>query len=297
MLDIVKEAAPSIVLLENTPTALKSSMRLILEQLKGDYDIGWGLVSAEDVGYLHKCVHSFTVLQFYSFTPFKTCRRARFFCLCVRRTPHARKVLGACLAASEKHEIRQQAEPRRMVPRQSRENAARSSALGNAIVPAAAKKAFELLARNVLGLNTARAPILEAADLRPWGLLVDHIEYHVQPPVFKEAKADLTFDPAAYAPPLDQKIRSSYKEAGQLMFPEKSDLWPTPRHSNIGGCHHLTRRAMRDIGTAVRFELGTPAEDRPGAVSADWLDWLMGVPIGYGNEFAGPPEQTYVLAE
>ena len=206
-------------------------------------------------------------------------------------------MLGACLAASEKHEIRQQAEPRRMVPRQSRENAARSSALGNAIVPAAAKKAFELLARNVLGLNTARAPILEAADLRPWGLLVDHIEYHVQPPVFKEAKADLTFDPAAYAPPLDQKIRSSYKEAGLLMFPEKSDLWPTPRHSNIGGCHHLTRRAMRDIGTAVRFELGTPAEDRPGAVSADWLDWLMGVPIGYGNEFAGPPNQTYVLAE
>jgi len=71
VLDIVKEAAPSIVLLENTPTALKSSMRLILEQLKGDYDIGWGLVSAEDVGYLHKCVHSwhsFTVLQFYSFT-------------------------------------------------------------------------------------------------------------------------------------------------------------------------------------------------------------------------------------
>ena len=66
MLDIVKEAAPSIVLLENTPTALKSSMRLILEQLKGDYDIGWGLVSAEDVGYLHKCVHSFTVLQFYT---------------------------------------------------------------------------------------------------------------------------------------------------------------------------------------------------------------------------------------
>ena len=56
VLEIVKEAAPSVVLLENTPTALKSSMRLILERLKGDYDISWRLVSAEDVGYLHKCV-------------------------------------------------------------------------------------------------------------------------------------------------------------------------------------------------------------------------------------------------
>ena len=214
----------------------------------------------------------------------------------MKRTPHARVVLGACLASSEMHAIKQQAEPRRMVPKQSRENAARSAALGNAIVPAAAKTAFELLARNVLGLNTARVPILESADLRPWGLLVDSTEFHVQPPVFQEAKAELTFDPAAYAPPPDQKIRSTFKSEGKLLFPEKSDLWPTPRHSNIGGCHHLTRRAMRDIGTAVRFEAGTPAEERGGAVSADWLDWLMGVPIGYGNEFAGPPEQTYVLA-
>jgi len=54
---------------------------------------------------------------------------------------------------------------------------------------------------------------------------------------------------------------------------------------------------MRDIATAVRFELGTPPEHRAGCCSADWLDWLMGVPIGFGNEFAGPPEQTYVLAE
>ena len=298
MLEIVKEATPSIVLLENTPTALRSSMRLILEQLSQDYDVAWGLIGASHVGYPHKCVAraaSHGLARRQSTPP--PSRRERFYCLCARRTPHAREVLGACLTASEKHVIKQQAEPRRTVPKQSRENAARAAALGNAIVPAAAKTAFELLSRNVLGLNAARAPILEAADLRPWGLLCGGTEYHVQPPALPETRVELVFDPAAYAPPPDRKIRATFKEEGLVPFPEKADKWPTPRHSNIGSCHQLTRRAMRDIATAVRFEFGTPPEDRAGCCSADWLDWLMGVPIGFGNEFAGPPEQTYVLSE
>ena len=56
VLEIIKEATPSIVLLENTPTALRSSMRLILEQLSQDYDVAWGLIGASHVGYPHKCV-------------------------------------------------------------------------------------------------------------------------------------------------------------------------------------------------------------------------------------------------
>lgn len=107
MLDIVKEAAPSIVLLENTPTALKSSMRLILERLKGDYDIGWGLVSAEDVGYLHKCVHSFTVLQFYSFTPFKNLQEGAL--LLPLRPPDAPREEGAGRVPGRQREARDQA--------------------------------------------------------------------------------------------------------------------------------------------------------------------------------------------
>ena len=109
MLDIVKEAAPSIVLLENTPTALKSSMRLILEQLKGDYDIGWGLVSAEDVGYLHKCVHS---LQFYSFTvlQFYTLQNLQEGALLLPlRPPDAPREEGAGRVPDRQREARDQA--------------------------------------------------------------------------------------------------------------------------------------------------------------------------------------------
>lgn len=184
-----------------------------------------------------------------------------------------------------------QKEPPRMIQKNTRANSTRSSALGNAIVPAAAKKAFELLGHIALG-EKLMAPIQEKQDLRPWGCRVGGKEAHVVPPVFKQAATALVFDPTLYTPKEGQKIRTAHKAEGNIVLPHTDEIWPTPRHSNVGTCHVLTHRSVRDLGTAVRFEAGTK-EPRNGVCSAEFIEWLMGVPAGYTDEFCPHPAKTF----
>jgi len=53
VLEKINEAKPAMVFLENVPAALKSSCRVIIDNLL-DYEVAWGRVSAQDVGYLQK---------------------------------------------------------------------------------------------------------------------------------------------------------------------------------------------------------------------------------------------------
>jgi len=221
-------------------------------------------------------------------------RRERFFLLGVRRDESSRAKLQAALEASEAHRILIQEEPPRMIKKTTKANTIRSAALGNAICPASAKKAFEVLGHIALG-ESLMAPIQIKQDLRPWGCKVGGREAHVVPPTFTPATTNLVFDPKLYAPKEGQKIRTAHKAEGNIVLPHTDEIWPTPRHSNVGTCHVLTNRSVRDLGTAVRFEAGTK-EDRSGVCSAEFIEWLMGVPFGYTDEFCTNVEQIFVRA-
>lgn len=265
VMEIAHKVKPAILFIENVPPALKTTMRLLLDEMKAGYDLSWCCLGAQDVGLPHE--------------------RNRFFCLLIRRDEEAVGQLRYALEQSEAHQVAAWPEPRRMVAATSRLNTIRCSALGNAISPGAAKKAFELMGRTLLDRETKRAPIIEQADLRPWGLCLDGQEYHTRPEVFNSVNAGLVFDPAAYCPPPDYKPKKSrLKEENLLTASVPKKLWPTPRHANTGSCHYLTSRSIRDLGTVLRFEAGTPKEDRGGVPDAKWLEWLMGIPAGYTDE-------------
>ena len=275
VLELTHKAQPAMLFVENVPGALGSTMRILLDDMKASYDISWCCLGACDVGLPHE--------------------RSRFFCLLRRRDEAAAEMLRQAVATSEAHQFVQQPEPKRMRAATSRANTLRNAAIGNAICPASAKKAFELMARNLLD-ETERIPIFrEQADLRPWGVCIGGKEYHTRPETFTAVNANLLFDPKAYAPPPTYKPREVLKKEDILKEPQFKCLWPTPRHASVGTCHFLTHRAMRDLGTVLRFERSTPKEDRAGVVDADWVEWLMGIPAGYTDEMRMGVENTLQL--
>jgi hypothetical protein len=118
-----------VVFLENTPAAATNgSLASILDSLAHEFDCAWGRVCGRDVG--------------------RPQVRARFFCVCVRRCDEARALLRRCAersAATELMEPESEPAARMITPKQTKSNAVRSTALGNAVIPAASKMAFEVL--------------------------------------------------------------------------------------------------------------------------------------------------------
>ena len=263
-------SAPNVdvVFFENTPAAATNgSLATILDSLAHEFDCAWGRVCGRDVG--------------------RPQVRARFFCVCVRRCDEARALLRRCFERSAATELMEsEAEPaaRMIIPKQTKSNAVRSTALGNAVIPAASKKAFEVLSGFLLATasdSPHMTPVPAAAALEHWGAWRAGQRFAVRVPSFPRASAQLFFDPKFYSPPEGYVPRSVFKEGGLLSSAVFREAWPTPRRSNIGASHFLTDRSLRDLGTAVRFERGTPINQRCGLVKAEWIEWLMGVPQGY----------------
>ena len=58
-------------------------------------------------------------------------------------------------------------------------------------------------------------------------------------------------------------------------------LGATPRFNCPRPACSVTARTLKDLPTQLRFERDTPDDVRKGYVSPDFLEWLMGYPIGW----------------
>ena len=79
----------------------------------------------------------------------------------------------------------------------------------------------------------------------------------------------------------------SSKSTNLITMPVKRRRWATFRA--YGGGHpawRLTKRCSADLSTMLRFAESTPEEDRwkdHSRPNADWVDWMMGFPVGWSN--------------
>ena len=55
----------------------------------------------------------------------------------------------------------------------------------------------------------------------------------------------------------------------------------TPRHGNVSDANILTERALRDLPSQVRFERTTRDELRGDQIAPEFVEYLMGFPIGW----------------
>lgn len=61
--------------------------------------------------------------------------------------------------------------------------------------------------------------------------------------------------------------------------------WATPRHGNTQPSRVLTLRCQRDLPTQIRFAACTPEHLRSGNPNPEFVEWLMGVPLGWTDPF------------
>lgn len=86
---------------------------------------------------------------------------------------------------------------------------------------------------------------------------------------------------------LPLKGPKSSKSTNLITMPVKRKRWATCRA--YGGGHpacELTKRCSADLSTMLRFAESTPEEDRwkdHSRPNADWVDWMMGFPVGWSN--------------
>ena len=255
---LILSSRPDIIFLENTPlVTANGSVDFVLRSLPG-YDIAWGRMHACDVGYPHE--------------------RARFFAVGVRRRAFSRALLRVCVHRSKAYTFSKQGEPRRLVPRTA-QNTARCRALGNAVVPACSKTAFEVLGRILLRRRVEGPCTASDGRLPPWGAQLGGRRHLLRKPTFPRAATNIILDPAAYSPPAGH---TNQRNLGKLLLvPSVRTVWSTPRHGNTHACHVLSERSVRDIGTQARFERSTPEEHRSGQPNAEFLEHIMGFPIGW----------------
>lgn len=86
----------------------------------------------------------------------------------------------------------------------------------------------------------------------------------------------------------DPRVFRSAKPPGALLVKEgildrpiTKKLWATPRRSCTGAGNFLTERLSHDLPTQIRFEIGTNDKIRSGKVSPEFVEYLMGFPIGW----------------
>jgi site-specific DNA-cytosine methylase len=271
LMRLVSECNPKIVFVENVPPVLQNgSFDFMLEQLckTMDYHVAWGVLSACDVGRPHL--------------------RERFFCVAVKNEPAAKDLLRECCTISEKatlHKVEQ--EPRRMlipISRRERDNFfVRLSALGNAVVPDASKKAFETLGRLLLDGVTPPDEYRKTkfGKHSTWGLascVSSDVCQRLKRPRFDEAAVAIELLPDSYTHKNYQKNPQTRELCEK---PVTRTLWSTPRHGNYRACNILTRRSLTDLASQLRYEKNTPDADRAGITNPVFVEYLMGFPADF----------------
>jgi DNA (cytosine-5)-methyltransferase 1 len=271
---LVGELQPALLLLENVPDIVHLGMDTIVRSLcvAHGYELRWMILGAHHVGAPHV--------------------RRRWFCLAVRPDDAAYALVRTVCDRLEAEEASPAyawdtvKPPPVMTLVEGRVRRTRCAALGNAVVPDCVRHAFRTLLRR---RSRARPwmPGSAATGKRRWPLhgtcivragQVEVQQWKPELPVSPPLEMNLWFDPAVYR---TGKPRSKLQTAVLLTLPVSARRWTTPRHGNVTAANVLTTRTLRDLPSQVRFERRTPDELRGGQISAEFVEYMMGYPIGW----------------
>lgn len=275
---IVKEIKPKFIYQENVPRVASSdAMDEVVQSLGEDYDLSWTVLPAYTIGAPH--------------------RRQRWYCFGVRKDIPDGSVTLTNLDEYQWFDWSREPCPRMTVEYNGN---IRCAALGNAVVPDAARTAFLMLfsgftvefnqIRNIREVTLQR-PVVDASKEFPKG---GPSRYHGASrqgeawtirrarnffPQVRQESIDFGFvlDPSAFS--TDDEIRADANSI--LREPKKLTMWATPRGSALHPCKVLTERGAKDLPTQLRFERNTQNEIRGGRVNPGFVEFIMGFPQGW----------------
>ena len=267
---LAQELQPALLLLENVPDIIRLGLDHIIETLcnQCNYELRWMVLGAHHLGAPHT--------------------RRRWFCLAIRRDAAAQDVLEQALsrldAVDHRYPWDVQPHPPVMTLSVSTQRRQRCAALGNSVVPDCVRQAFHLLGR----ASAQTSKMWRSANRRPWpthGICMRDADGVVEVrhwlpclPLRTILDCQLVFDPDTYH---NAKPRSKLQRTETLSGPTVARRWTTPRHGNVTASNVLTLRTLRDLPSQVRFERDTPDALRGGQISAEFVEYMMGYPIGW----------------
>ena len=275
---LAKTIRPPLMFLEN------------VEGILGNDDIHAIVASFDELGY------DMWWVVMPAYTVGAPQKRARWFCLAVRRGVDRSKIVVTPSTATFSRHGWSSEPAKRMIPKRTVDQRRRMRMLGNSVVPECVRAAFLSL---FTGCQTPVPHLLKSpgrlaltpprcdgpvrkSDSHACACVVSPSKEWMRiprpPGLLGVPELGLVVDPKAYVPsqPQNNKMATS----GFVTKPRALKLWSTPRAGNGAyPCHVLTERGVRGcLGTQLRFEKGTPADQRHGATNPQWVEWLMGFP-------------------
>jgi site-specific DNA-cytosine methylase len=299
---VAEALKPPLVVFENVASILSldrgRDFRAIVAAMdKAGYDCRWTVASASDVGLPQV--------------------RRRWFCMCVRRG--AQKHL-AKLGVSERlvapEPLSRKRAPLPLIKRPATGLVglhARYHMLGNAIVPAVAHLAFIRLftafAPPIIGngrikfAETTGGRVVETtSSLKPVASREPQLSHGyscgtggpkapemfrktVEPVPPSKRKFRIVVDPTHFRAPKDAREYTGPR-APAVLHKVVLSTWPTPRAGARGHCNVLSERAIRDVSSVAMFcseweGVKMPRPTKHHVTSPEFLEWLMGFPLGH----------------
>lgn len=280
---LAKDLRPPLLFLENVAAILTNDdiTKIVAAIRKLGYSMYWVVMSAYNVGAPQG--------------------RARWFCLAVRDGAADSARLPA-YSGFRRFSWRSEPKVRMMPPTDVAGMRRRMRMLGNSVVPDCVRAAFLSLwtgctvpVPKLLGPT----PALRLTPPVPHGnggsnkfaavtTKSPAVQRIPQPPgLLPRPDVGIVVDPAVYK---TDKPVSTAATSGFVDKPTRMAMWNTPRAGLApSGGLVLTTRGMRDLPTQLRFDRGTPDDQRDGYANPEFVEWLMGFDRGWTAAPAAAP--------
>lgn len=281
--DLSRAAFPPLLLLENVPQVLNNGMHIIVTELgkKRQYTLAWTTLSASDLGAPHL--------------------RKRWYCFAIPKQRHAivEDTLHCLQTLQEEHNNAHlitwdHNEPDRVTSARSQRDRQllqqRIKQLGNAIVPIAMYHATRFLVRAVIDdtewFLRKKQKVSASFKYPSTGLYKNRICAAQPSNVIEDfSKKDykLVLLPRAFDHLRQRLVLPHHKKSELIENPMHKSHWSTPTKTDgmSGTSAFLTYRSSKKLKTQVRFEKHTPHSKRHWPMSAEFVEWLMGYPLGW----------------
>jgi DNA (cytosine-5)-methyltransferase 1 len=247
-----------VLFLENVANILKNGGLLVVQELLArGFDVRWMIHSAAELGAPHV--------------------RKRWFCLAVRGGFDLRRLKSAGPRVQKKT-----AWPAPTVPRAVSKEVvdsawpARLATLGNSVVPAVARSAFDALVDGFLNttIRDLRVPLKRApleTGLPVAGMILGGSFYPIATTRMK-------------AMTIESKPAATYSIWLEDRLVTRPHL-PTPRHGNVRATRKATLRTLSDLGTVLvhseesKMEMGLGDLFETHVPNPEYVEWMMGYTI------------------
>ncbi len=279
LVDLIRtsRSAP-VLLLENVANVLNMEMSVVVHELvtKRKYDLRWCTFPARDIGAPQL--------------------RDRWYCLA---TPPGTRIDLSRMPSYVRHVWSAHTEPARLKllcePDERRRNAIRIALLGNSVIPDAVRAAFLYLTnqarrtasaaqqsgmQHMINRATSAARLTRSMTWPRNGCVHDGTIYTLSALAATPHDFGIMLLPRAYKPP--RSVGSKHLVHEFITTPVHRQLWGTLTKADANlQSHFLTRRSMKKVAVQLRFDANTPDTLRPGEISAEFAEWLMGIPQGW----------------